>query len=62
LKTIKLRGQISQGLTLPISILNGTTYIDKTENPEGEDVSEVLGIVKYEPQIPACLQVNYGDF
>ena len=48
LRTVKLRGQISQGLILPYSILNGEYEI-------GEDVSEVLGIVKYEPPIPAEL-------
>ena len=51
LKTIKLRGQISQGLILPISVFGDfgwTAY-------EGIDVTEKLGIVKYEPPIPAQL-------
>lgn len=48
LKTVKLRGQISQGLLLPVSILNRDAV-------PGEDVSEELGIQKYEPPIPACL-------
>jgi RNA ligase (TIGR02306 family) len=48
LRTVKLRGQISQGLILPYSVLKGEYEI-------GEDVSEVLGIVKYEPPIPAEL-------
>jgi RNA ligase (TIGR02306 family) len=48
LKTIKLRGQISQGLLTPIP--EGIT------NPkEGDDLTEALGIVKYEPPIPAQL-------
>lgn len=46
LKTIKLRGQISQGLLLPCNFFDVA---------EGDDVSERLGIVKYEPPIPACL-------
>lgn len=51
LKTIKLRGQISQGLILPINIFGEfgwTSY-------EGLDVTGKLGIVKYEPPIPAEL-------
>ena len=55
LKTIKLRGQVSQGLILPITVLNpeGTNiYVDPFE---GLDVTDMLGIVKYEPPIPAEL-------
>jgi len=51
LKTIRLRGQISQGLILPMSVFGDfgwTAY-------EGLDVTERLGIVKYEPPIPAEL-------
>lgn len=55
LKTIKLRGQVSQGLILPISTLNPpdtNIYI----NPFiGLDVTQMLGIIKYEPPIPAEL-------
>jgi RNA ligase (TIGR02306 family) len=50
LKTIRLRGQLSQGLILPIHILPfGEAF------HEGQDVTEVLGIVKYEPPVPAEL-------
>jgi RNA ligase (TIGR02306 family) len=49
LKTKKLRGQLSQGLALP---LNTFSQIP----PEIEfDGSELLNIIKYEPPIPACL-------
>lgn len=48
LRTVKLRGQISQGLLLDPRILG-------REFSVGEDVTEELGIVKYEPPIPACL-------
>ena len=51
LKTIRLRGQVSQGLILPMSVFGDfgwTAY-------EGLDVTERLGIVKYEPPIPAEL-------
>ena len=50
LKTIRLRGQVSQGLILPISILNSDDVID-----EGDDVTDELNIVKYEAPIPAQL-------
>jgi RNA ligase (TIGR02306 family) len=55
LKTIKLRGQVSQGLILPIHILPTTQFDTPDELPEGLDVTEMLGIVKYEPPIPAEL-------
>lgn len=43
-RTIKLRGQISQGLVLPLSILPGGDYC------YGMDVTSILGVVKYDPQ------------
>lgn len=49
LRSVKLRGQLSQGLILPIDVLPLVDYA------EGEDVSEKLGIVKYEPPVPAQL-------
>ena len=53
LKTIKLRGQVSQGLILKYGLLLGeNSYYPLLV---GEDVSERLGITKYEPPIPACL-------
>jgi RNA ligase (TIGR02306 family) len=50
LKTMRFRGEISQGLALPISILPPDCVIE-----EGKDVTETLEITKYEPEIPACL-------
>jgi RNA ligase (TIGR02306 family) len=52
-KTIKLRGQVSQGIVFPLSILPG--YNAKQDAPEDADVTELLGITKYEPPIPAQL-------
>jgi len=43
-KTIKLRGQISQGICFPMDILPEGEYV------EGDDVSEVLGVTKWEPK------------
>jgi len=64
LKTIKLRGQISQGLLLPISTLKDKIYPDQYKALQvGDDVSEALGIFKYEPPIPAELSgVMKGSF
>ena len=43
-KTMKLRGCLSQGLLLPLSVVPTGVEVS-----EGVDVSEALGIVKYEP-------------
>lgn len=50
IRTIRLRGQISQGICLPLSILPGGFDIQ-----EDADCTEALGIIKYEPPIPAYL-------
>ena len=62
LRTIKLRGQISQGLLMPlaevIAIAGCWSSLD-----EGEDVTEWLGIKKWEKAIPAQLAgVCKGNF
>lgn len=55
LKTVKLRGQISQGLLLPFDL---TFFRDP-----GTDVTETLGIQKWEPPIPSQLQgMMRGNF
>jgi RNA ligase (TIGR02306 family) len=48
-KTIRLRGQLSQGLALPMSILPAGEY------EVGQDVSDIIGVEKYEPVVPAHL-------
>jgi RNA ligase (TIGR02306 family) len=55
LKTVKFRGQISQGLILPISVLNPPDTNIYVHPFEGLDVTEMLDIVKYEPPVPAAL-------
>lgn len=69
IRTVKLRGQISQGICLPLDMLNNNTrwHIEElertrlipslgvTDSVEGFDVTEELGITKYEAPIPAEL-------
>jgi RNA ligase (TIGR02306 family) len=50
IRTIRLRGEISQGICFPLRILP----VD-IEAVEGTDVTEVIGVEKYEPPIPASL-------
>lgn len=47
IKTIKLRGQVSQGICFPMSILSPSASTEI-----GADVTEDLGIIKYEPPVP----------
>ena len=50
-KTIKLRGQVSQGLVLPTSIIpHFGTIACQCGCLEGDDVTEFLGIKKYDPE------------
>lgn len=64
IRTIKLRGQVSQGIIFPISILPTLVDDDFPQNvdcfemknwDEGMDVTDILGITKYDPPIPAEL-------
>lgn len=50
IKTVRLRGQISQGICFPLNILPQGLKIE-----EDMDVTEIIGVVKYEPPIPANL-------
>jgi RNA ligase (TIGR02306 family) len=59
LKTIKLRGQVSQGLILPIRELQ---LANKDLLAEGMEVTKELDIVKYEPPIPAELEGKVKGF
>lgn len=65
LRTIKLRGQISQGLLLRLTVLGLVERLlwVHPKDMEGQDVSEILGIVKYEPPVSAQLAgVARGNF
>jgi|PlaIllAssembly_1097288.scaffolds.fasta_scaffold00001_57 RNA ligase (TIGR02306 family) len=52
LRTVKLRGEISQGLILPSEIVNPSLVNDWTD---GTDLTEILGVIKWEPPISAQL-------
>lgn len=57
LRTVKLRGQISQGLVLPLSLINENNY------KEGDDLTEILGIKKYEIQLSSLINgLTKGNF
>lgn len=47
IRTVRLRGQVSQGICFPLTILPPYTDII-----EGGDVTAILGVMKYEPPVP----------
>ncbi len=62
LRTIKLRGQVSQGLVIPIPhelevewLHTFFNFADARPLREGDDVTELLGVKKYEPPVPVEL-------
>lgn len=50
IRTVKLRGQVSQGICFPLDILG-----DAVAAEEGLDVTEQTGVEKYNPPVPAEL-------
>jgi len=64
LRTVKLRGQISQGLAMPMSSFfgkNGDQWVHSSYGgtyivEEGSDVTEELGVLKWEMEIPTQLR------
>lgn len=61
IKTIKLRGQISQGIVFPLTVLpqhlqEQFANCTETDKLLGIDVTETLGITKYEIYVPANLR------
>lgn len=57
LRTIKLRGQFSQGLALPVSL-----FPDLSDLDVGTDVTRKLKVKKYEPPIPASISGDVKKF
>lgn len=57
IKTIRLRGALSQGLAMPMSIIPTGEY------EVGQDVTTLVGVTKYEPVVPAHLSgMAKGNF
>lgn len=69
LRTIKLKGQVSQGLLLPLEVLPETlgfkiTLLNLTGGlADGDDVTETLGVIKWErpinPQLAGLIRGNF---
>lgn len=59
-KTIRLLGVLSQGLALPISVLEQFAEIPLNNFPfqVGDDVTSLLGVTRYEP--PVDVKINGG--
>lgn len=58
IRTVRLRGQISQGICFPLSILPSDFEVI-----EDADCTDALGVIKYEPVMPACLSgIAKGNF
>ena len=58
IRTVRLRGQISQGICFPLGLLP-----EGIAPTEGADVTDALGITKWEPPVPAGLAgVMRGSF
>ena len=63
IRTIKLKGVLSQGIIFPLDFLKnfteGISILEKIKldeiSFEGYDLSEIIGVEKYEQPIPACL-------
>jgi RNA ligase (TIGR02306 family) len=71
IKTIRLKGNIAQGLALPLTILpydTDTSSVFPAFNyEEGQDVTELLGVTKYEPpepnaQLAGIARGNFPEF
>ncbi|OQY44781.1 MAG: RNA ligase [Anaerolineaceae bacterium 4572_78] len=52
-ETVKMRGQISQGIAFPLNVIENR---ETMELEDGLDVTDIIGITKYEPPISADLR------
>lgn len=57
LRTVKLRGQVSQGLALPLSLFPEAEGLEA-----GSDLTDLLKVEKWEPPIPAQIQGDARSF
>jgi RNA ligase (TIGR02306 family) len=65
-RTIRLRGQISQGIALPVNSVTqfyaGLAAVEMVQPLEiGTDVTAEIGVLKYEPPVPASMDAK-GNF
>lgn len=63
LRAVRLRGEWSMGLVVGMDVAHDLyTGVDKglMEFPEGYDVTDLLGITKYEPTLPKNMQARGG--
>jgi RNA ligase (TIGR02306 family) len=51
-KTMRLKKTLSQGVALPVAEVSGLQGIEVVE---GQDVTEILGVTKFELPVPTCL-------
>ncbi|MFN8577798.1 MAG: RNA ligase (ATP) [Candidatus Sericytochromatia bacterium] len=59
IKTVRLRGQISQGICFPLGILENFISSSEINNlKEGDEVTDIIGITKYEPPLPLNMGGN----
>ena len=56
-KTMKMKGVLSQGLAMPLSILETDKLLNSNKVTEGLDITEIWNITKWEPPI----KFNAGD-
>ena len=62
-KTMKFKKQIAQGLAMPLKEVsalwkdNSPLLVneDMVQFEEGQDVTDIIGVIKHEPPIPTCL-------
>ena len=66
-KAIKLRGIVSQGILYPVHQQEDSAWLETADYPEyvyevqeGQDVSNALGIIKFEPTLPAHMAGQMG--
>lgn len=52
-KTIKLKGQVSQGLVIPLKEIEKNFNVDISKLKEGEDITSIIGATKYDPELEA---------
>lgn len=57
LRTVRLRKQLSQGLALPLGL-----FPEADGLPVGSDLTDILGVEKYEPPIPAQISGDARTF